>query len=325
MNAPARRLNPQLSFLALAILVNVVATSLAHAVTDPSRRRAVEFAAAADMTVTVSALYYWLVVRPGLRPKISLLFVALVGLLRASFAFPQASPGKAFIGGGVELALIAALVVGFRRARQSRADDPVDRIQEILSGLIPIPAVVRALAGELSVLYYASAWRAKPHVPAGSRAFTLHNRSGFGDLILFVGLASLLEVVPVHLVVARWSGTVAWVLTALSLYGALWAFALGRSFALRPTLVTADALLVRFGLLFSLRIPFTSVRGISPEPVPGAQILPRNTEPAFYLEFTEPLEARMLPGLTKRIASIGLSADDSNALYAEIVARRIAN
>lgn len=329
MNAAARRrLNPQLTFLGLAILVNVVASSFVHSVTDPARHRVVEFAAAGDMTVTVSALYYWLVVRPGLRPKSSLLFIALMGLLRASFAFPDAIPGKALIAGGAEVALIAALVLGFRRARRSKAEDPVERIREILSGLIPVPTAARALAGELSVLWYAFAWRAQPHAPAGSQAFTLHQKSGFNDLILFVGLASLLEVVPVHLVVAHWSVTAAWILTGLSLYGALWAFALSRSFALRPTLVTADALLIRFGLLFSLRVPFTSLRTVSREPISGAMdalIIPRNSEPAFYLEFTEPLAAERMLGFTKRISAIGLGADDGNALYAEIAARRIAN
>ena len=325
MNAPARRLNPQLTFVGLAILVNAVVSSLAHNVTDPTRHRAVEFAATADMTVTVSALYYWLVVRPGLRPKVSVLFIALMGLLRASFAFPDVIPGKALIAGGGEVLLIAALVVGFRRGWRVKADDPVERIQEVLSGLIPIPAAARALAGELSVLYYAFAWRARPHEPEGSRAFTLHARSGFSDLILFAGLASLLEVVPVHMVTAHWSGTAAWILTAMSLYGALWAFALSRSFALRPTLVTADALLVRFGLLFSLRILLTSLRGVSRKPVPGAHIVPRNADPSFYLEFTEPLEASLLLGLTKQISSVGLSADDSEALYAEIASKRIAN
>ena len=161
------------------------------------------------MTVTVTGLYWWLVVRPGLRGKSSLVFVASMGLLRASFAFPGVIPGKTFIGAGAEFALVAALAVGFRRARMLKIGepdgDPVERIRGILSGIIPLATAARALAGEFSVLYYLFALRARPHVPAGSRPFTMHKRSGFNDLLMMVGLASLLEIGPVHLVVGRWS------------------------------------------------------------------------------------------------------------------------
>src|SRR5579863_5203356 len=108
---------PQLTFLAGAIAVNVVASMMAHGVTDPARHRLVAFGGAFDMTVTVTALYYWLVVRPGLRPKASLLFIAFLGLLRASFAFPEAIPFRMWIGAGSEIAMVAALVFGFRRWR----------------------------------------------------------------------------------------------------------------------------------------------------------------------------------------------------------------
>ena len=60
------------AFLALALAINVAATMIA------SRHPQLAAPAALDMTVTVTALYYWLIVRPGLRPQKSLLFVALL-------------------------------------------------------------------------------------------------------------------------------------------------------------------------------------------------------------------------------------------------------
>ena len=310
----AHRLRPQLIFLAAAIVVNVVASMMAHSVIDPARHRVVAFGAAFDMTVTVTGLYYWLVVRPGLRPKASLLFIAFLGLLRASAAFPEVIPGRVWIGAGAEFTVAAALVVGLRSWRHAAAPDPVERIRVILSGMIPFGTAARALAGELSVLYYGFAWRANPHVPADTRAFTLHKRSGAGDLMVLVAIVSLIEAVPVHLVFAHWSVTPAWVITGLSLYGALWAMALGRSFALRPTLVGREEIVVRFGLLFSLRVPVECIRAVRREPVPGAVILPRKTPPALYIEFTRPLEAEKMFGFTKRVVAIGLSADDEPGL-----------
>ena len=128
-----------------------------------------------------------------------------------------------------------------------------------------------------------------------------------------VGLLSLLEVGPGHLVVARWSVAGAWILTGLSLYGMLWAVALSRSFAMRPTLVSDRGILLRFGLLFSLWVPVESIRSISATPVPGAVPVPRNTSGNLFIEFTEPLEAEKMLGFTTRIFAVAIRADDAQS------------
>lgn len=310
----ARRPHPQLTFLFAAVAVNVVASAMAHSVTDPAPHRLVACAAAFDMTVTVTGLYYWLVVRPGLRPKATLLLIAFLGLLRASFSLPEVMPGRIWIGAGAELAMVAALVVGLRRWRQTATHDPVQPIRSMLASVIPFGTAARALAGELAVFYYAFAWRAKPHVPEGMRAFTLHKRGGAADLMMLIGIASLMEAAPVHLVIAHGSVKAAWIMTCLSLYGAVWALALGRSFALRPTLVGNGEILIRYGLLFSLRIPLGSIGRISNKATAGAVIIPSKMPPALYLEFNRPLEAERLFGFTKTLNAIGLSADDPQGL-----------
>jgi hypothetical protein len=210
--------------------------------------------------------------------------------------------------------MVAALVVGLRRWRQTAMHDPVQRIQSMLAKVIPFGTAARALAGELAVFYYAFAWRAQPHVPAGMRAFTLHKRGGAADLMMLVGIASAIEAAPVHLLVAHWSVKWAWTMTVLSLYGAFWALALGRSFALRPALVGTDEIVVRYGLLFSLRIPVDSIGAMGREALPGAVAVPGKTSPTLYISFNRPLEAEKMFGFTKRFNAIGLSADDAQGL-----------
>lgn len=287
------------AFLALAVAINIVATMIA------AKHPQLAFAATLDMTVTVTAVYYWLLVRPGLRPKASLIVVALLGLLRASFAFPEVVPGRMFLAGAMELFVIAVLVKVFLAA----GEDPVSGIREALAGIVPFQAAGRALASELSVLYYAFTFRAQPHSPAAAQRFTMHKASGIGDLMLVLAPFSLLEIVPVHLLAAHWSRTLAWALTGLSVYGAVWIFALGRSFTLRPGFVTDSEVVVRFGLLFSLRIPKDCIRAVQREPMAGALRVPRNSEPNIYLEFTQPLDAERMLGFRKQITAIGLSVD----------------
>ena len=170
------------------------------------------------------------------------------------------------------------------------------------------------------MLYYGLAWKAKPHFTPQSQCFTLHRRSGFQDILLFVGLASLLEILPVHLVVAHWSTPAAWIATGLSLYGAFWAMAMGRAFELRPSLVSENEVWLRFGLLAELRIPIAAIRSVTKEIPSGAMILPRKTVPELYLEFTRPLELEKLLGIRKAISGIAASADEGAAFEHAICA-----
>jgi hypothetical protein len=310
----ARRLSPYFSFLAPAVCISVIASILANSVADPARRALVGAAVSFDLTITVTALYYWLLVRPGLRSKTTMYFIGLAGLWRASFLFPDVIPGRIWIGGGVELVILAAVGTALWTSRNAvREGDPVERLRSAFVGLIPVPAAARMLAGEFAVLYYGfCTWRSQPHIPAESRAFTMHKRTFIGDLFMALAFVSLIEIVPVHLLMHRWSSTAAWILTGLSIYGAIWMMALGRAFALRPSFVDADGITLRYGLLFNLRIPIERILKILPagETMADAMIVPRGTSPSLYIEFTEPLDAEIILGLKKRITAIGISVDD---------------
>ena len=320
-----RRVNPYFSFLALTVFIAACASALAHTVTGP-RRTLVGTASAFDLTITVTALYYWLLVRPGLRSRTTMVFIALLGLWRAAFLFPDVIPGKVWIGGGLELAIFAAVGTALWKSRGAAREgegDPVERFRSAFAGFIPLPPAARMLAGEFAVLYYGFAWRAQPHIPPEARAFTMHKRSFVNDLFTALAFISLLEIVPVHLVVNRWSALAAWIMTGISLYGAIWIMALGRAFALRPSLVSAEGITVRYGLLFHLRIPAGCIRTIRPagEALAGATIVPRRSAPSLYLEFTEPLEAEIILGLRKRVTAIGIAVDDPAAF--EIAVREL--
>jgi hypothetical protein len=312
-----KRVSPRWAFLVLALLVNAVASGMAHAVSRP----AVQIAAAFDLTITVTGVYYWLIVRPGYRPGISLIGVAVFGLLRAAFAFPHVVPGGEWLAGAAECGLTAALIFGFRR---QSSGDPVERLRGALAGILPFETAERALAGEFSVLYYAFGWTAKPHVPEGAEPFTVHRRSGFGDMVLCLGFAALMEILPMHLLLRRWSAVAAWTLTGLSLYGAVWLAGLYRSLDRRPGFAQPNAVVIRLGLFLTLRIPAGSVTSVSSigEARPGDLLIPRGAAPNLRVEFAEPLEAERLFGMRKPVASVALAADDPEGVTAAL--RRMA-
>jgi hypothetical protein len=191
--------------------------------------------------------------------------------------------------------------------------DPLDRLRETIARFAPSRAAAKVMAAEFSVFYYAFAWKPKPHVPSGARGFSLHERSGVSALFVCVAFLSLLEIVPVHLMLNTWSPAAAWIATGLSAWGAIAIMGMSRAFALRPTLVSSEGIVVRYGLLFRLRIPLDRIQSMETGAAcpAGTRVVPRGTPAAVCIRFSEPLVAELLFGMTTRIDAIGLSADDA--------------
>src|SRR6185295_1564896 len=129
--------------------------------------------------------------------------------------------------------------------------------------MVPLRRLAAVLASELAVFYYAfAAWRRAPHVPAGTRAFPVHEQSGVAALFGVLAGVSVMEAALVHLIVMRWSAAGAWILTALSSYGAVWLIAMARAFVLRPALVKDGELVVRGGMMWTVRVPIRIIAAI---------------------------------------------------------------
>ena len=107
---------------------------------------------------------------------------------------------------------------------------------------------------------------------------------------------SVMEAGLVHLVVMRWSAAAAWGLTAISAYGTVWLVAMARAFVLRPVLVESGELVVRGGMMWTLRVPLVIVE---------------DAECGLRLPlFSAAVTARGMYGMTKRVRSVGLAMDD---------------
>jgi hypothetical protein len=76
---------------------------------------------------------------------------------------------------------------------------------------------------------------------------------------------------------------------------------------------------VRFGLLFSIRIPFEEILQLRHEPTPAATPVPRNSAPGVFLKFRRPLTAEKMLGFTKQLTAIALSPDDPEDFEAALL------
>lgn len=298
-----------------------------------------------DLVLLVPLLFYLLVVRPTGIAAFWVAPVALLGFLAASWILPEAHHGPLE---AAELLLVPAelglLSLAIRRAyRAARALpaggshaaerlDPLERFRRVLGGVFPAEWMARVAAHEVAFLYYALlAWRAEADVREGERAYSYHRRNGYGGMLVAVTLVALVELLVVHLLVARWSAAAAWGLTAVSAYGMVWMMGHFQAVRLRPIVLAPDGLLVRIGLLWSVRVPYGGIvrireaRGSAAPARSGPGYLRAVTlgDPRLLLELASPVEVEGPYGYRKRgVTRIGIAVDDGSA-FREELARRV--
>ncbi len=337
---------PVVGFVAAALAVYAVALLIVGSQAFVRWPNDLALGVTLDLTIVVPLLYYLLVVRGANAPMITILPVLILSAFGAWRVLPENHHAYLY---AVEILLVAAelLIVGWAFARaygearsqpswsvpRDSGEDAVDRLRSRLYRTSP--SAERPLAGllahELAVFYYAFFfWRVEPPAHTEGIAFTYHRRSGSVALLgALLGIAAV-ETIVVHLLVARWNATVAWILTAVGVYGIVWLLGFLQSVRLRPILVTREALHLRIGVLWSARIPLgriaaiTRIQGSAPDRRASdylyAAVL---AEPQLLIELTESIEVHGPFGYTKRdVRRIGLGVDDPASLEAEIKARR---
>jgi hypothetical protein len=282
-------------FGALALSANVsIALLLRH-----DHRPIVTAASCFDFVVSLPALYYFLVIRAGADPLITLLPVLAAGFLRVAYLAPMGGAIRICMAGLCECG-IAWFVL--RRGRDSMA--------------------ARTLRSEISVLRYAFAsWWMEPDVPAGGRAFSMHQAGGVSGLFGLVAAAGVVEAGFTHLVVQRWSVPAAWVISALSVYGAVLLIALARAFSLRPIVVTPRSVLIRSGLLWSVEIAPENIAQVqrSGDGASGCLRITGMSEANVFVLLRKDAFAEGFYGRRKTVSSIAISADQPQALMEAII------
>jgi hypothetical protein len=201
-------------------------------------------------------------------------------------------------------------------------------------------AIRRALPGrpgeivahEATLLALAVAgWWLRPR--SDERAFTVHREVGWSAVAIGLGIAMLAEVFPVHVLVSRSHPALAWVLTALTLYALVWLAGDFHGLRLVRMRIAGDALLVRVGLRWSLRVPFAAIGNVrevkADAPTRHARGYLRATavgDPALILELRTPLRARGPYG-SREVTRVGIAPDERarfRAALAEAMAAQVA-
>jgi hypothetical protein len=304
--------------------------TLVHSPLFSRRPDALALAAAIDLTLGVTLCYWFLVVRPGHARLRTVLPVFLMSVAATAVTLPpgyrQLVVYARVLALPAEVAILVLVVIGVRRA-QTRLRvagvslDVPERIRATLDGGLMYPRVADVIATELSLAYYAlSAWRRKPFVPAGARAFSYHRRNAYAAILWTIFAAAIVEMAALHLVLRATAPRVAATVLAVSILGAVWILGFLRAVQLRPIFATDEMLAVRSGLQWSLDIPRGLIERMDVGHVktpakgtPGYLRAVRIGQPNVLLMLREPCVARGPYGTTRTVTVVSLVLDEPHA------------
>ena len=155
---------------------------------------------------------------------------------------------------------------------------------------------------------------------AADEAFSCHR--GEMPLIWMLGGLAAAELIIVHLLISMWSGTAAWILTALTLAAVAQAAAKVRAMITRPILVGERAVRIRFRTREPIVVPFKAIAQVeytALTPAPKGAGVFRGTllaHPNILLRLACPL-----PHGRRRIDRIALHVDAPTAFRSVIDSR----
>jgi hypothetical protein len=293
-----------------------------------------------DMTIVLPAAFFLLFVRRR-QSVAGLLPVFLVSLAVAAAILPARYSGPVsrvrFLALPAEFGLIAYLLwrarqTFVRHSNRTSETDILAALQESCSVVFANRRLARMLAYEAGVLYYALFSWFSPPPQRGSSSFSYHRQSGYGVLVAAVTMVAVMEIGGAHFLLQMWSVRAAWALTALELYGMLWIIGDYQAMRLRPLVLQEDAIEVRVGLRWSVRIPYVQIaclratgKEIPRKRSPGYLHAAVLVDPKLILDLRSPALAAGAYGIEKTITRVGIAVDDAAGLRSALAAKGLSS
>jgi hypothetical protein len=284
-----------------------------------------------DLTVSAAFATWWLGARRGRLHRRAPFVVLALGFIAARLLLPaDARAGMMAMRLGwaaVELVAMGLIVAQTRtirrRFRVSRlaGAPPIDALADALTPVVG-ELVARLFAFELGTIGLAlGGWR-RPTPREDDHTFSMHRRAHFSLLVgVFVFLV-VGETAALHVLLARWSTTIAWLSTLSSLWLTLWLIGHAQATRLQPLRLRADGLEVAVGIRWRAFVPWRAVQSISAaagEPrAPGTLRATVGAVADVRLVLKETLEARGLLGRVRRFDTLLLTVDRAEELIARV-------
>ncbi len=223
-----------------------------------------------DLLLTIPFLYY-MQIRNTTIPITSIVPILLICFAVGSFVLPPQSQHyitlfKIFILPIIEIGLafyVVRRIFKLRKQILTRKNDSLDlytAIKNVCRDILP-PRLSILVASELIMVYYVVfAWGKHP---INEGEYTYHKRNASQALFALLILIIMVETVALHIFIANYFSTLAWIVTGLSVYTGFQFYGFAKSIARRPIQLTRTSLKLRYGILAEVDIPLQVVREVA--------------------------------------------------------------
>lgn len=288
-----------------------------------------------DLILTVPIVYFLLIRKTSI-PKTTVVTFLLAGVFTAGYFVPNEHHEVVDFAKFILIPLIEFSIAGFilyqvrkfiieHRKTKNESPDFLTTLRNTAKEILP-KKIVEPFVLEIAMIYYCFfAWR-RPAYPNNS--FTYHKKSSLHLIFgVFIGLV-LIETFVFHILVERWSTTVAWIGTALSLYSIMQIIGIIKAAVRRPIALEEEKVLLRFGMMHEAEIRYEDIekielsrRSISNNPLAlrmGTELTGHNT--IIYLKNKNTLHG--LFGIKKPFTTLMLHVDE-HKVFKEKIEERI--
>ena len=265
----ARRFPFHLVYFGFVLCVLTVSFFIVRSTGYAQNTDLLSLAVTVDVVLLIPGVYFLLAIFLGWR-KLTVIPVFVLSLVSAHLLLPSSGEGYLKVAelalAPIEIAVLVFLTIKVRQIRKGYRDarSPSGEFQETLEGvlgqLIDQPQVVRILASELSFIHYGLfAWRKRPLYTTTDEVFTYHEKSGLGLIIGVFMVLIAIETPVLHYFISMKFPTLAWVVTALGLYGVVFILADFNACRWRPIRVADGNLFLVTGLRWRCTIPLSEI------------------------------------------------------------------
>ncbi|WP_259071554.1 hypothetical protein HDF24_00040 [Mucilaginibacter sp. X4EP1] len=249
-----------------------------------------------------------------------------IGLIVASFIIPKSNQFllhqvKAWMVPVVELCSIVFFIVQTQkiRSRQSllkKNDDDFYTVFKLVSKELLPPRLTSIITAEIAAFYYGFFnWH---KVAYSDKTFSYHKKTGIISLIGVFIFMILIETFVFHLLLQKWSGKVAWIVSGISFYAVLQAFGIARSILKRPIQINDDRLVIRYGILAETTIDLKDIisaeiynkQSVTGENLRALSPFKKLEEPDIILNLSQPYYIEGIYGSRKIFDQLLISIDE---------------
>lgn len=222
-----------------------------------------------DLIITIPLVYY-LLIRKTKIPRFTIIYPFLIGIVVAGFILPREhqsllSTIKYFAIPVIEFGVLSMIIYKMislkKTLNKTEGADFYDRVLIACHEVFP-NRIGKILATEIAVIYYF--WALPKKTEKRNFEFTGYKKSGIRTTVSVLLFMLVAETAVVHLLVAQWSHTVAWVLSLIGIYTIIQIIAILRSMSQRFISIDQEneCIQLKYGFGAQTRIPFNDIESI---------------------------------------------------------------